>query len=308
MKLYKQILFSAIISLFLCGLFTNCSQTGTRLLKKAYRKNSTELLNQFFRQWQQENPTITDAELATYNDTIQEAYKVFKAFYKANQLDSIGGSEWGNDVYKNAKYLIVQNELQIYFTDTIKYNTPEQIKSIIYPDVLKAHDNDSSKANRFFANGRGLSGNLFTEMCECTDWYKLKDKILVDSIMNFRPQINCGNKIPLYYDQKFIRYIDSFLKNSYYPLGTFGISSPAMASGESAEKKVFLENFIKIFYGHWGGYWQISSYPDIYYFTFDKRMHFAVVEYRMIYEGGAALMEKRDGKWVIVTAQRTWIQ
>lgn len=307
MKQYKNILFSAMFSLLLSGLFTNCSQTGTRLLKKAYRKNSTELLNQFFAQWQQATPTITDAELATYNDTVQEAYKVFKAFYKPNQLDSIGGSEWGNDVYKDAKYLIVQNGMRINFTDTIKYYSKAYLDSITYQRALHLYKNDTSKIKRWF-NERWTVFDGFVKYDTDYSWAYLKNTLPVDTILNFRPQINCGNKIPLYHNPQFTSYIYSFLKNSYYPLSSFGISNAAQAKGESAKKKEFLENFIKIFYGHWGGYWQLESYPVAYNVTFDKNMKSAVITYRMIYEGGSTILKKIDGHWKLVESKRTWME
>ncbi len=84
--------------------------------------------------------------------------------------------------------------------------------------------------------------------------------------------------------------------------------NPARSSGESEKRKAFLENDIKIWYGHWGSYWQLDSYPVVYSITFDKRMLYARVDFRMVYEGGEAVLKKKNGQWVLVTSKRTWIE
>lgn len=283
-------------------------KSGTRMLKKAYKQNSTVLLDQFFRKWQVAVPTITDKELATFSDTIQEVYKVFTAFYKPTQLDRIGGSEWGNDVYQKAKYLIVQNELEIYFTDTIIYYSKEKIDSLVYQEVLLAYKDDTAKVNTFIHDERWKKSNVWTQEYSNFNWTSIENKWPTDTIRNFRPSIDCDSKIPLYYHIDFFSNIYLFLKDQHYPLGFNGISSPAHAKEESEKKQQFLENSIKIFYGHWGGYWQLHSYPTAYYVIFDKNMQRAVIEFRMIYEGGAVLLEKKNGRWMIINAKRTWIE
>lgn len=307
MKLKYHALILILLCIFAITKSLQAQKSGARILKKAYKHNSTELLDQFFRKWQIAVPTITDNELATFNDTIQEAYKVFTTFYKPTELDSIGGSEWGNDVYHSVKYLIVQNELEIYFTDTIIYYSKEEVDSLVYQEVLIAFKGDTTKINTFIHNENWKKSNVWNQKYSGFNWTSIENKWPTDTIRNFRPSINCDSKIPLYYNKKYVSKINSFLGNKHYPLGFKGISSSAHAKEESEKKQLFLENFIKIFYGHWGGYWQLHSYPTAYSVVFDKNMQRAVIEYNLIYEGGVILLEKRNGKWTIINASRTWI-
>jgi len=128
---------------------------------------------------------------------------------------------------------------------------------------------------------------------------------LADSIMNFRPSINCNNKKPLYLTSHYDSILNNFLGNKYFQLG---VMSPATAKDESKKRQAFLEHEIKIFYGHWGGYWQLFSYPVAYSITFDKQMHYAKVNFRMVYEGGEAILENQSGRWVLISSRRTWIE
>ncbi len=305
MIIYRKRILLILFCIFAITKPMQAQKSGARMLKKAYKQNSTELLDQFFRKWQDAIPTITEKELATYNVITKEAYKVFTAFYKPTQLDSIGGSEWGNDVYQKAKYLIVQNELEIYFTDTIIFYTKTDLDSVIYQRALQCYKGDTSRFRKYPDGKLAIYDDLI--MPNDYQWTKIKNKWPIDTIINFRPSIDCESKIPLYYNNEYVSNIYSFLQNKHYPLGFKGISSPAHAKEESEKKQLFLENFIKIFYGHWGGYWQLYSYPTAYYVIFDKSMQRAVIEFNLIYEGGAVLLEKKNGKWTILNARRTWI-
>jgi hypothetical protein len=83
---------------------------------------------------------------------------------------------------------------------------------------------------------------------------------------------------------------------------------PARSKGESAKRQRFLEERIKIWYGHWGGYWQLISYPEAYMITLDPELTYARVSFRLVYEGGYAIFKRVDTHWVLVTAKRTWIE
>jgi hypothetical protein len=132
--------------------------------------------------------------------------------------------------------------------------------------------------------------------------------IRLKPIADFRPQIDCGSKKPLYLTPGFSKILNHFLGNNFRPLGSSNIMNPAEAIGKSGLKMQFLSNYIKIFYGHWGGYWQLISYPQAAYVTFDSKMNFARIDYRFIFEGGYAILENVDGKWILRSSQLTWIE
>jgi hypothetical protein len=282
------------------------AQNSSKQLKKAYKKNSTELLNQFFLDWNKEIPSLSDVEYETYNDTIKQAYNVFTAFYKPLQIDSLGGSEMGNDIYKNAKYLIVQDDIWIYFTEKINYCSDAYIDTLVYKKVLEAFHGDTVRINTFYYDSNWRANNMFRQVIE--DSIRTYKSWKVDSIMNFRPKINCDGRLPLYLTSKYSQILNKFLGNEYSPLGFGGLMNPARATGESEKRKDFLENFIKIWYGHWGGYWQLYSYPIAQSIIFDKDMKYAIVNYKMIYEGGKSILKNTNGNWKLIYAKRTWIE
>ena len=97
-------LFFILISLFIN---VGNTQNAGKLLEKAYKKESPEMLHQFFLNWNKEVQTISENELSALNDTIRNTYNVFTAFYKPQSIDSLGGSEWGNLIYENVELLLV---------------------------------------------------------------------------------------------------------------------------------------------------------------------------------------------------------
>ena len=65
---------------------------------------------------------------------------------------------------------------------------------------------------------------------------------------------------------------------------------------------------MKIFHGHWGGYWQFLSYPQVYSITFDNDMKFARVDFRLVYQGGEAFLKNEEGVWTLMSSKLTWIE
>lgn len=283
------------------------AQTAGQLLEKAYKKKSTEMLKQFFQNWNQEIQPISEKELSTLNDTILQTYNVFTAFYKPQSIDSLGGSEWGNDIYKNVDFLVIQDFIKIYFTDKL-YWTEQETDDYIVDNINKKIKEDSTRQQLLKRTDGKLSQRVIENFRPDRGVFFERNDTLLDSIVNFRPIINSNGKLPLYLSSKYNDILNAFLGNNHLPLGTGGIMNPARSSRQSEKCKKFLENYIKIWYGHWGGYWQLNSYPKAYSVTFDKEMKYAKVDFRMVYEGGEALLKNDNGKWILVSAKRTWIE
>lgn len=299
------------LSVFIILLFfTSClySQSEMKLLKKAYKEKSTTKLKDFFIAWSQDVLPIADTKLLEFNDTIQQAYKAFISFYKPHRLDSIGGSEWGNDIYKDVDFVIVQNALKIYFTDKVYYSTQETEEYIVNEINRRCSDKDSIRISILenLKNKDGTIDEFYFYTFGPYSRAKAMDRILTDSIMNFRPTVRCDNKTPLFLTKKYDEIINSFLRNNYLPLGAGGIMNPARAKEQSEKRKKFLENYIIIFYGHWGGYWQLYSYPKAYSITFDNDMKYARIDFRLVYEGGEAFLKNEEGVWTLISSKITW--
>jgi hypothetical protein len=245
--------------ILLFATLTACAQEKTKsvrpiespeLLEHAYKVKSQAELEQFLGEWSKNTPPVSEQELQGMPALQREAYRVFTVFYKPHQLDSLGGSEWGNTIYQNAKFLLVQNSINIH------------------------RENSSER----------------------------------DSVADFRPVVAISGKKCVYLTSARETTLTAFLGNIHARLGASGIMQPAHSKGESEKRKQFLENVIKIWYGHWGGYWQLYSYPVAYTITFDKDMSTAKVDFRMVYEGGAATLKKVNGQWKLISSRRTWIE
>ena len=294
------------ILLSLVFTYSNAQNAG-KLLEKAYKKKSLEMSHQFFLNWNQEVQPISEKELSTLNDTIRNTYNVFTAFYKPQSVDSLGGSEWGSAIYNDVDFLVVQNFIKIYFTEKLFWSEQEIDEYIV--DFVKSNIIDTSLQNLLLKRTGGkLSESVIDRYGPKRKIYFERNEPPIDSIINFRPIINCGGKQPVYLTSKYNNILINFLGNNHAPLGKGGIMTPALATDASAKRKTFLENRIKIWYGHWGGYWQLHSYPFAYAITFDYDMQYAQVDFRMIYEGGEALLQNVNGNWVLISAKRTWIE
>ena len=314
-KIYRNIKNQVIVKLyvFVILLFSTSyiySQPETKILEKAYKEKSTTKLKDFFIVWSQDVPPITDTNLLEFNDTIQQTYKAFISFYKPHRLDSIGGSEWGNDIYKKVDFVIVQNAIKIYFTDKVYYSAQETEEYIVDEINRKYFDKDSTRISMLerLKNRDGTINEHYFYFFGPYSRENARDRILTDSIMDFRPVVRCDEKTPLFLTEKYNKIINSFLGNNYSPLGTGGIMNPARSKGQSEKRKKFLENCVKIFHGHWGRYWQLYSYPQVYSITFDNDMKYARIDFRVVYQGGEAFLKNENGVWTLISSKLTWIE
>jgi hypothetical protein len=285
-------------------------QATADMLEKAYKHHSKKELKAFFDACSRETTPITDAELSTYNDTIQQAYKAFAAFYKPHRLDSIGHPQWGYDTYKNVDFLIVQNTLKIYFTDKVFYSEEEIEKYIINEINQKYFDKDSTRIRMLerLKNNNGTINRLYLEFYSPYSHEKLQNGILTDSIINFKPAIHCDEKIPLFLTETYKEILNAFLGSEFFPFQTGGFMNPARAKKESKNRQQFLENYVKIFHGHWGGYWELYSFPRVFSLIFDKNMEYAIINFKMIYEGGYARLKREGEEWILIESKLTWIE
>ncbi|PWT71247.1 MAG: hypothetical protein C5B59_18575 [Bacteroidetes bacterium] len=242
------------------------------LLFNSYNSKSLETLQLFFENWASETRAVSNAEFLELNDTEKNIYEIFQAFYDPKDIPRDGGSAFGNEIYKNAKYLILQDKIEYTLVDSIA-NLFQDDKAILNNAVL----NNRTKGN-------------------------------CDSLVHFRPRLSFTEAKCVFLTGQYDSLLNKFLGNKYSNLGTGSIMSPARAKGESEKRMKFLSKFVKIWYGHWGGYWQLYSYPYATRILIDRDLQNALIDYRMIYEGGYAFMHKTNGKWELVKAKRTWIE
>ncbi len=137
------------------------------------------------------------------------------------------------------------------------------------------------------------------------DWRNHIPALIEDSIINFHPNINFKGVKVIYEDEEFIRILNKFLGNQHKSLTIF---APAYAKGKSAKKQKFILTKLGIIYGHWGGYWHITTHPDVSSIAFNKNKNKAIVYYRFGYKGGESYYEKINGEWIFKHAKFSWIE
>ncbi len=291
----KTLLLHIIIGLFT---FTAFGQNdGVKLLKYSYKNRDIDSLDMFFSNWENEFQPISQKQFGNLSDTLKDVYEIFSDFYTPQDLKRIGASEWGDSIYKSVDYVIVQNRIDFSIVETLdkkeiilNYLNRNVIDSVKYEDYKKTFMKDTSDYSLGFT------------------YYNSIDYLHQDSIMDFRPNLDFDRYGVLFYKKKYTRILTRFLKNKHHKLGFGGIMNPARAKGKSKTRLDWINTKIKVFQGHWGGYWQITTYPRVNQILFDKERKTALIYFRLIYEGGEALYKKIDNKWTLVESKLTWIE
>ncbi len=229
--------------------------------------------------------------------SLKDVYEIFSDFYTPFDLRRIGGSEWGDSLYFGVDYLVVQNRIDFSIV-----KTPDKKQIIL--NYLKNNITDSTEYEEFSSTlmKDTLDYSLGLLYCNSLDY------IYKDSIMDFRPNLDLEMVDVLYSKYKYINILSRFLKSKHYKFGFGGIMNPARAKGKSKRRLDWVNTKVKIFQGHWGGYWQMTTYPRVVNILFDKNRKTALVYFIMVYEGGEALYKKIDNKWTLVNSKLTWIE
>ena len=280
------------------------------LLEDAYQKHNKTKLYDFFNHWAEdvssnERDTTTNEWL---NEWVAEAHKVFAAFYQPLQLEKIGCRPLQ---YQKYPYFIVQNSLyKISVADTLPFK-PDELEAYYTDRIRETYSNDSTrqKALKYLQReiNLGRMSLVFNDDRFYEPWGKIKTTEIVRNII-FRPQVSFPNKRIVYLTDEYMKMLDDFLGDQHVDLGTENIMQVAYAKDESRQRMEFLMKAAKIFYGHWGGYWQYETYPKASSIIFDREMQRAIVFFRCVYEGGEVYLEKKDGEWTIYSGRLTWME
>ena len=296
------------ILLVLCTAIQGQNRSQATLLKKAYKQNSTSLLYQFFDNW---SNAVSSNENEAKNKWVAEAHKVFAAFYQPLQLEKIGCRSEDKDLYEDMPYFIVQSTLdEIRVTDAIPIS-PDELEAYYTNRINQIYSEDSIRKKQLDMLRR------FKERGELTlefdfDYYGFSlgktPSTKVDSTISFRPPVNFFNKKIVYLTTEYKQLLDNFLGNRHVGFAKKSIMQVAYSKGESRKWMDFFNTAARIFYGHWGGYWQYETYPKATIIVFDSQMQRAVVFFRFVYEGGEVILEKQNGEWTFVSGKLTWME
>lgn len=304
----KKLLLAFSLIIFIGPCF---GQNQHNLLRKAYKKADTTQLVLFFQNWQKAIPPLSEREYSDLSDLHKETYLAFSAFYRPDSVELTGGSEFGSNIYEGARFLLVQNSINIYSTNAIR-NPEVEREAFVIQLINESVKEDSTRESLLRKDEHGKLYEHVLDMFAPGSFSSLSmlgiEREKMGSIDDFRPNIETPGKQALYLTKEYSKLLHAFLENKHSRLGKGGIMKPARAKKKSFKRQVFLDNYIKIWQGHWGGYWQLNSYPFAESVTFDQNRKTAIIDFRMIYEGGEAILKKENGRWKVVGAYQTWIE
>lgn len=136
------------------------------------------------------------------------------------------------------------------------------------------------------------------------DWGTLK----IDSIEDFRPPVAVNKRKVLYLYEEYAEALHIFLGKQEFPFPTHESTLvPFRTKKESQKRHLTVRTYLPILPGHWTG-WHFSSGPHIDIIVFDPTLTKAKVGFRVGYEGGVALLEKKGTTWVIKESKAVWIE
>jgi hypothetical protein len=266
------------------------NQSQLKLLEKAYHQKSLKKLDKFFDNWQKEIPPISDSELNTLKPIQQEAYRVFEAFYQPTQLENIGGYEFGSNNYKNLKYCVIQNRVNINTAMKIIFTSEDSIE--VLDNLFQTRKIDSINDKGYFYRKNGKIA-LTSAGKDALDHSFYSQDSLVDSLSNLRPRINCIPMKIVFLSEKYDILLSQFLGEDYWRINGKG---KIKSTGPSFKKQQFFRNYIKIWFANG---WRLHSDPIISTISFDKTYSRALVRYSITYSNNDAILEKTNGQWEI---------
>jgi hypothetical protein len=255
-----------ILLIFLSNGFAFFSQSSEKMLRKAYRKNSTELLDQFFFKWESEIPPINQVEFLALNDTIKAVNTVYEEFIKWKKIE--------NPKYK---YVFIQNSLSIYFAEKV-YFTKADLDSVIIKNINLDSTLSIQEKKEYLIKEKGKFNQIVRDIYTPA-LYELIVETDTIKIKNFRPNLKMNNQI-LYLNEDYSKIIEDFLSKE-----------------KNDDRKLFLEKYFKI---DAGGF---KFYPKDWYFkpdhtcnmTFDAKMEFVKIDYG---SGNVVYFKCINGKWI----------
>lgn len=269
------------------------------LLEKAYATKSDSLKQLFFQNWENEIKPYTEAELSQFNDTILEAFKVYEAFYLTNLKKK--------QYFLKKKYLLLQNQLSISFTDKIHYSDDEINEHIVKNIQSNTTLTDSVKLILLKkSNGKYSDKTIdkYGPKIKALDWSNKNDILKIADLDNFRFKSNRIMKNVLFFSSKYDTIFDKYLGERFKR----GINRKFKKRNEDLEvaKCNFIETHISVTNGMLAKY--IGSFPLIGDIIFDKNKEFAIVNFSEGGEHGYAILKKNNLKWKIIKQEITIVE
>ena len=264
-------------------------------LYRAYIINSDDRIKAYFEEW---NKSYSTNYPLLNNDTIKAIYEIFDAFYTPREMKRIGKSEWGDSIYITPKYLLVQNT--IYYSVLLKSN--HYYDSILSNSYYVNNYNDTM----FLSNLRATDSIHYFQMLQ--NWKYDDSRETETCIKDFRPKTIYPDDEILYEDRKYYPKIAKYLGYLHFDFGFPNLMSPAQPKRSNRNKQDFLNPYLVVWHGHWGGYWHITSHPLVWKIILENDLETADVHFLVVYQSGTATLKKEEGVWKLIESELTGIE
>ena len=127
-------------------------------------------------------------------------------------------------------------------------------------------------------------------------------------IRDFRPKTIYPNDEILYEDQKYYPKIAKYLGSAHFDFGFPNLMNPAQPKKSNRNRQNFLNPYLVVWHGHWGGYWHITSHPEVWNIILENDLKTAYVYFRVVYQFGVATLKKINDVWVLIESELTGIE
>ncbi|MDP4254660.1 MAG: hypothetical protein Q8938_11690 [Bacteroidota bacterium] len=134
----------------------------------------------------------------------------------------------------------------------------------------------------------------------------LKERTIV--LDDFRPQVDVPDSMVLYMNSAYDSALNYFLGTASTTVGRGNIMNPSSPEGASERRYQLLRPWLPILHGHWGGYWHLETHPEVNLVLLNRSLNLAMVEFRVGYQGGECILDKKGTRWVIRQSSTTWIE
>jgi hypothetical protein len=124
-------------------------------------------------------------------------------------------------------------------------------------------------------------------------------------IFDFAPNVQFENSKVIYCNSNFLEIINQFLGHDFSKSSNDGIP---MVKRETKRRLAFLNQFVKIIPGHWGGYYHIESFPVIGSIRMNLEMTEAEVFFTNVYAFYSATLEKVEGNWKLKSSGLMFVE
>ena len=275
------------------------------LLDRAYWEKSVEKLQQFFENWADEIPQ-NEAEVT--NDTVAEAYRVFKAFYQPMQLELLTDSVYGEDttLFMNKPYYIVQGTLwEVRVADEIPYTRVER------DSFLLRRAREYKLEHPWVNLEEVLRDTLeYSPRYEYPSFppFEYVPSRRMDSAIRFCPNVYFEGKKVVYLTREYRKLLDDFMEKSVNNSRDPNKLRELMTGYESGMRSDFLSWAASVREHHRGMSWDYQTGPWAYGIILDSQLQRAVVLYYYCYGGYQAILLKEQGEWRVAKVNSTWIE